>query len=125
MIKDKAAIEIRLQELSLVINQYFQSDIDTKKLTEYSVDILDLSGEIVSYLNDQNLLTLWAKARIIGALNALNWNWFRLALNRLSLALCEENEISPKVEYSEEISKLSADEIINHIDLLKRRMKLN
>lgn len=125
MIKDKAAIEIRLQELSFVINQCLQSDIDKKKLAEYWADILDLSGEVVSYLNDRNLLTLWAKAHIIAALNALNWNWFNLALSRLSFALCEENEISPTVEYSEEISRLSADEIINHIDSLKRRMKLS
>ena len=123
MIISRDEIDEKLQAIQLEINQAFQANLDTAKLKNLSLKILDLSGDIVTYLNSLDLLSPWVKSHIVGAINSLNWGWLYAAVNHLLLAICELDEVSPGNVYRAEITNLNLDEIMDHIVSFKRNLE--
>jgi hypothetical protein len=83
------------------------------------IDILNLIFDTVTFLNQKNPLSPWEKSHIVVAINALNWNWYYLALNSLKLAITDESQIDPNNTYKQEIIDLSTEQIIDYINQLK------
>lgn len=116
-------INERLESIQTQLLQAYQPTLDKPKIKNLSFEILDLSGEIVEYLNSQDSLSSWAKDHIVEVINLLNWGWLFAALTELRLAIDNPDEIAPENEYREEVVLLNADEIIRHIRFFRKSLE--
>jgi hypothetical protein len=120
--KNKNEIEDELESILAELPQAYQPDFNRAKIKNLSLKILDLTHEIVIYLDGHELLSAWAKHRIVDVMSSLNWGWLYAALSELELAIYPD-KVSPDNKYREEITNLNVDEMIRHIISFKKNLE--
>jgi hypothetical protein len=124
MVDEPQTIEEKINELMIEIESGYTIPVDQAKLSNIRASIVDLLERAMIYLNKTySTLTSWQKVHIVETINALYWDWLYLAINSIRLAIADPSTISSDNKYKDEIVKLTFDDLIEQILLVKSRLK--
>lgn len=124
MANESQEIQAKITAIMGKLNGAFLIPIDQNNLSDIRTNIVELLEVTTIHLNKtSNPLTPWQKDHIVEAINALYWDWLHLAINSIKLAIANPSTISPDNKYKDEIVKLTFDDLIKQILIVKKFLK--
>jgi hypothetical protein len=121
--KSEEEIYERLGAIQLELGSLYQAPMDSLRLEEIPLMVLNEISEVTIFLNGKGLLNPWAKDHIVAAIKyTINRHWFYAAINSLLLAIEDPERVSLNIVYDEDISNLNFEALMEEISKLKRKL---